>query len=97
MQSSCPQSPRSQPTPSANGFPKNDGNSDVLEPLAIIGFALEYPQDANTPEGFWKVLEERRDVMTEWPSDRINLDAFFYRDEGQKQQVCAWNFGPLGG
>ncbi|ROW08771.1 hypothetical protein VPNG_06429 [Cytospora leucostoma] len=76
----------SQATTITNGFSQNDGTNDVLEPLAIIGFGLEYPQDAKTPEGFWRVLKEKRDVMTEWPSDRLNLDAFFYRDEGQKQQ-----------
>lgn len=78
----------SQPTATINGCSPHDGTADVLEPLAIIGFGLEYPQDAKTPEGLWRVLKEKRDVMTVWPSDRLNLDAFFYRDEGQKQQVC---------
>lgn len=71
-----------------HGCSTHDGNNDPLEPLAIIGFSLEYPQDANTQEGFWGVLEEKRDVMTEWPPDRLNLDAFFYRDASQKHQVC---------
>ncbi|CAN8097860.1 unnamed protein product [Discula destructiva] len=58
---------------------------DPLEPLAIVGFSFKYPQDADTTEGLWTILKEKRDVMTEWPKDRINLEAFFYKDEGQEQ------------
>ncbi|KAJ2985763.1 hypothetical protein NUW58_g5359 [Xylaria curta] len=64
--------------------PKID--ADLLEPLAIIGFSLKYPQDANTPQGFWDLMEERRCAMTEWPSDRINLNAFYHRDESQEDR-----------
>lgn len=62
-------------------------SGDRLEPLAVIGYALEYPQDADTPEGFWKVLTERKDVMTKWPKERFNLEAFYHQDGKQKQQV----------
>jgi acyl transferase domain-containing protein len=67
----------------------NDMESPVggLAPLAIVGFSLKFPQDANTPQGFWKVMEERRSVMTDWPTDRINLDAFYHRDIGRENQV----------
>lgn len=82
-----PESQRSRPLLSPNEIPNVHENDDLLEPLAIIGFSLKYPQDADTAEGFWRVLQERRDVMTEWPKDRIKLDAFFYHDENQEQQV----------
>jgi acyl transferase domain-containing protein len=59
----------------------------VQEPLALIGFSLRYPQDADTPEGFWKVLEERRNVMTEWPADRIRLEAFYPKNGKQAEKV----------
>jgi hypothetical protein len=78
--------------PNTNESEPSSDDYDVLEPLAIIGFSLEYPQDADTPEGFWSVLEEGRDVVTDWPKDRINLDAFFYRDENQEQKVCAFTY-----
>lgn len=61
--------------------------NDPVEPLAIVGFSFKYPQEADTTEGLWTVLKEKRDVMTEWPKDRINLESFFYKDEGQKQNV----------
>ncbi|TRX97451.1 hypothetical protein FHL15_001729 [Xylaria flabelliformis] len=62
-------------------------NGDVLEPIAIIGFALKYPEDGDSPEGFWKVLEEGRCVMTEWPKHRMRLDAFYEQDEAQDSQT----------
>lgn len=65
----------------------NNLDKDVLEPIAIISYALEYPQDADSPEGFWKVLTEKRNLMTKWPQDRLNLDAFYHRDGRHDQQV----------
>ncbi|KAI1745439.1 BcPKS1, polyketide synthase [Xylaria scruposa] len=63
-------------------------DGDVLEPIAIIGFSLKYPEDGDSPEGFWKVLEEGRCVMTEWPKHRMRLDAFYEQDEAQDSQTA---------
>ena len=54
---------------------------EPLEPLAIVGYSLKYPQDADTAEGFWKILVERRCVAERWPKERLNLDAFFHRED----------------
>lgn len=70
-----------------NDGEENRMEDDTLEPLAIIGFALKFPQDADSPEGFWRVMEEKRCVMTEWPEDRFHLDAFFHRDSSQVNKV----------
>jgi acyl transferase domain-containing protein len=51
-----------------------------MEPIAVIGFSLKFPQDAESPVSFWKMLEEKRCALTEWPKDRINLDGYFSRD-----------------
>ena len=50
--------------------------SDKLEPIAIIGLSLRLPQDATSPEAFWKLLMEKRSAMTDVPSDRFNVEAF---------------------
>lgn len=63
------------------------GEQSVVEPLAIIGFALKFPQDGDTTEGFWRILQERRDVMTPWPADRINFEAFHSRSDSGKTTV----------
>ncbi|KAF2279780.1 phenolpthiocerol synthesis polyketide synthase ppsA [Westerdykella ornata] len=46
------------------------------EPIAIIGMACRFPQDATSPSEFWKLLEEGRSTRTKVPSGRFNVDAF---------------------
>lgn len=50
--------------------------------FAIIGISFKLPQDAVDESRLWKVLEERRNVMTEWPADRVSVDGF--HDGGSK-------------
>lgn len=56
---------------------------DRLAPIAVIGFSLKFPQDATSPEGFWKILSEGRSAMTEVPSARFNIDAFYSPNAGK--------------
>ncbi len=50
---------------------------DKSEPIAVVGFALKFPQDAVSVEGFWQMLIDGRSAMTEIPQDRWNVDAFY--------------------
>ena len=68
--------------------------NDALEPIAVIGFSLRYPQDADSPTTFWSMLESKRCAMTDWPKDRINLDAFYHRDEDREGRVRQHNVEP---
>ncbi|KAL4860853.1 hypothetical protein BDV12DRAFT_208748 [Aspergillus spectabilis] len=61
-----------------------------MEPIAIIGLSIKFPRDADTPEGFWRMLEEKQSAMEEWPKDRINLEAFVHRES--KLSPNAQNF-----
>lgn len=58
-----------------------------LEPVAVIGFSLKFPQDATSPEAFWKILMEKRCSMTEWPKERLNLNAFYHPDSSRPDTV----------
>lgn len=51
---------------------------DKLEPIAVVGMALKFPQDATTAESFWQMLLDGRSAMTEVPKDRWNIDAFYH-------------------
>lgn len=51
---------------------------DSQEPVAICGLALKFPQDAVSPETFWRMLVEKRSAITEFPKDRLNIDAFHH-------------------
>jgi hypothetical protein len=65
-----------------------DGGSDSVTPIAVVGLSLKFPQEATSPESFWKMLMEKRCAMTEVPSDRFNIDAFHGVDNGRIDTVC---------
>lgn len=50
---------------------------DKLEPIAVIGLSLKFPQDATSPDAFWQMLLNKKSAMTEVPKDRYNVDAFY--------------------
>jgi hypothetical protein len=54
----------------------HEADEELLEPLAVIGFSFKFPQGADSVEGLWNILEERRDVVTSWQPDRMNFHAF---------------------
>ena len=50
------------------------------EPIAIIGLGCRFPGGANSPEAFWQLLHNGVDAITEVPSDRWNIDAYYDPD-----------------
>ena len=50
------------------------------EPIAIIGVGCRFPGNANNPASFWRLLKEGVDAVTEIPSDRWDIDAFYDPD-----------------
>ena len=67
------------PKPSTNGF-THDSEHATVEPIAVIGMSLKFPQEATSPEAFWEMLYEGRCAMTEFPPDRFNIDAFYDKE-----------------
>jgi hypothetical protein len=63
---------------------------DGLEPIAIVGLALKFPQDATSPEAFWQMLVEGRSAMTDVPKERFNVDAFQKPESSKARGV--WHF-----
>ena len=61
--------------------------TDILEPLAVVGLSLKFPQDATSAESFWNMLLERRCASTEFPKDRMNIDAFYHPDRDRQGSV----------
>ncbi|WP_051499391.1 type I polyketide synthase [Nocardia sp. BMG51109] len=43
------------------------------EPIAVLSMACRFPGDTVTPEQFWQLLAEGRDVVGEVPADRWDL------------------------
>jgi acyl transferase domain-containing protein/acyl carrier protein/short-subunit dehydrogenase len=51
-----------------------------VEPLAIIGLGCRFPGGADNPEGFWELLRNGVDAVTDVPADRWDSRRFFDQD-----------------
>lgn len=53
-----------------------------MEPFAIVGVSFRMPQEAVDEESFWNVLAAKKNLMTEWPKERVKIDSFY---EGERE------------
>jgi acyl transferase domain-containing protein len=58
-----------------------------MEPIAVVGLALKFSGEADSEDGLWRVLMEKQCTMTEWPADRLNVDAFYSPSRKEKSSV----------
>ncbi|KAJ5546921.1 Acyl transferase/acyl hydrolase/lysophospholipase [Penicillium frequentans] len=64
-----------------NSVTGNGGLSpDVVEPIAVIGLATRFPQEATTTEALWELLLQARSTWSTIPKERFVADAFFHPD-----------------
>ncbi|EWG35889.1 hypothetical protein FVEG_00079 [Fusarium verticillioides 7600] len=54
----------------------HQGRNDKMSDIAIVGYSFKLPQGAEDDDVFWDVLENRRNLMTEWPESRVKTDSF---------------------
>ena len=66
----------------------------TLEPIAIIGYSLRFPQEADHPEAFWNMLLEGRCASTDIPADRLNIDAFYHPSGDRVDSVRSASLKP---
>src|SRR4029434_5876078 len=50
------------------------------EPIAIVGMACRLARDVQCPDAFWRILRDGIDAVTEVPSDRWDVDAYYDPD-----------------
>ncbi|KAI0181683.1 putative polyketide synthase [Hypoxylon sp. FL1284] len=67
--------------PSSETSSEVDGNE--TDPIVICGLSIKFPQDAVSPEAFWKMMVEKRSSTTDFPSDRISTDGFYKSKKSQ--------------
>ncbi|MER6050856.1 type I polyketide synthase [Streptomyces sp. NPDC001793] len=52
------------------GIPMVRGSVVGGEPIAIVGMACRFPGGAISPQAFWTILDEGRDALSPFPTDR---------------------------
>lgn len=50
------------------------------EPIAIIGMACRFPGNVNSPDDFWKLIENRVDAIREVPKNRWDANTYYDPD-----------------
>jgi acyl transferase domain-containing protein len=55
--------------------------------IAIVGISFELPQQAKDEESFWQILQAKKNLMTEWPQSRINIESFHSHSLKQENKV----------
>jgi Beta-ketoacyl synthase, N-terminal domain len=60
--------------------------------FAIVGYAARFP-GAPDADGFWDVLREGRDAVSDVPGDRWDVDEFFDPDPGAPGKVVTRRAG----
>jgi acyl transferase domain-containing protein/acyl carrier protein len=49
----------------------------IVEPIAIIGIGCRFPGGVNDPAGFWRLLRDGVDAISDVPATRWDADAFY--------------------
>lgn len=55
--------------------------------IAVIGLAFEFPDDATSAEKFWHMIYNGRSASRDFPTDRLNIDAFYHPDVNRPSSV----------
>lgn len=50
------------------------------EPIAVIGMGCRFPGGADSPDAFWRMLQDGTDAVTPVPADRWDVDALYDGD-----------------
>ena len=69
-----------------------EGSIEPAPRFAIVGYAARFPGAADA-DGFWDVLREGRDAVSEVPKDRWDVDEFFDPEPGAPGKVVTRRAG----
>ncbi len=80
------------------GVPREVGPAPVVraagdDPIVIVGMSCRYPGGVNSPEDLWQMLVERRDVLSEFPTDRGWDLAGIYNPDPDVPGTCYTRIG----
>lgn len=70
-----------------------DLETQLFEPIAIIGMGCRFPGKAHTPEAFWNNLINGVDSIIEVPPDRWNIDEYYDSNKTESGKMYVREFG----
>src|SRR5215471_21055751 len=50
------------------------------EPIAIVGMGCRLPNDIETPQALWRLLQEGGEAVSEVPASRWPIDHYYHPD-----------------
>lgn len=75
----------------ANGLGGDGARSpDALEPIAVVGLATRFPQQATSTDSLWELLLQARSTWSSIPKERFNAEAFYHPDPEHGGTVRRW-------
>ena len=54
------------------------GVEDATKPVAVVGMACRFPDDATSPSAFYDLLANGRSAWSEVPQNRFNIDSYYH-------------------
>lgn len=61
-----------------------------LEPIAVVGLSLRFPENATSADGFWNLMMQKRCVSQSFPEDRINAQGIYHPDPNRHDTVRSY-------
>ena len=52
----------------------------MSEPIAIVGSACRFPGACDSPSKLWELLSHPKDVLSSFPTERLNLSSFYHQN-----------------
>ncbi|KAL2283045.1 hypothetical protein FJTKL_10160 [Diaporthe vaccinii] len=65
----------------------NTSLDNDIPAIAVIGLAFEFPDDTDSAEEFWQMIYTGRSASTDFPTDRLNIDAFYHPDVNRPSSI----------
>ena len=56
---------------------RSDEKNPMSQAVAVVGMSCRFPGGADNPEDYWRLLVEGRDLISEIPADRFDVDKYF--------------------
>jgi acyl transferase domain-containing protein len=60
---------------------------DGVEPIAIIGMAMRFPDGSHSSDQFWQMLSEGRSAHRNIPKERFDSEGYYHPDPSRAGAV----------